>query len=165
MNAKGTVEAALFSSSKALHIRDIVERTGLSEETIQNALDVLQMEYERRNSAIKISKIGTEYVMMLREEYSEFSEKFTEAELTRGMMKTLVTIAYNQPILQSELNKTIGARVYDDVPALVEKGLISKKRSGQTWQLSTTKKFLEYFGIEGSGKASIRQWIDELNGQ
>lgn len=163
MNAKGAVEAALFSASKGLKVSELAEMINVSEDRINTALEVLQMEYERRNSAIKISAVGNEYVMRLRDEYSSFSESLTHAELSRGMMKTLVTIAYNQPLLQSELSRNIGSRVYDDVPALIEKGLISGKKTGQTLELTTTRKFIEYFGIEGTSKAAIRQWIDEMN--
>jgi len=163
VNSKGAVEAALFSASKGLKVSELAEMINVSEDRIRTSLEVLAMEYERRNSAIKISAVGNEYVMRLRDEYAPFSETLTSAELTKGMMKTLVTIAYNQPVLQSELNRNIGARVYDDVPALIEKGLISGKKVGQTLELTTTRRFIEYFGIEGSSKAAIRQWIDEMN--
>ena len=161
VNAKGAVEAALFSSSNPLRVRDIAERTGLSDEKVREMLERLHDEYERRNSAMKISKIGSDYVMMLRDEYIDYTDRFTTAELTPGMMKTLSAIAYNQPIMQSELFKTLGSRVYDDVPALVEKGLVAAKKVGQTKELTTTKKFMEYFGVEATGKKDIRRWMDE----
>lgn len=161
MNAKGAVEAALFSASGPLRVKDIAERTGLEEEKVKTLLERLADEYERRSSAIKVSKIGSDYVMMLRDEYMDYTDKFTTAELTPGMMKTLSAIAYNQPILQSELFKTLGSRVYDDVPVLVEKGLVGARKVGQTKELTTTKRFMEYFGVEATNKKDIRRWMDE----
>lgn len=161
MNPKGAVEAALFSASSPLRVRDIAERTGLDDDKVKELLERLHDDYERRNSAMKISKIGADYVMMLRDEYLEYADKFSTAELTPGMMKTLSAIAYNQPIMQSELFKNLGSRVYDDVPVLVEKGLVSAKKVGQSKELTTTKRFMEYFGVEATGKKDIRRWMDE----
>lgn len=162
MNARGVVEAALFTSSGPLSMEDLMDRTCLSAEKIENVLKDLERVYDMINSAMRIGKVGDGYSIMLRDEYTGYVEKYVGSELTKGMMKTLATIAYNQPITQSELNRNIGARVYEDVPALVELGLIHAKRVGQTKELTTTRKFLEYFGIESSTKDGIRKWIESL---
>jgi segregation and condensation protein B len=98
--------------------------------------------------------------MMLRTEYTDFTGKFAKAEMTGGMMRTLSTIAYNQPVLQSELFRTRGPRVYDDVRALMEMDMVAGKRSGQTLELTTTKKFSEYFGIGSTRISDIKKWIE-----
>ena len=112
MEAKGAVEAALFSSSDNLRISDIAERTGFPEEEVRTAIMDLRREYDDRDSAIVIAKIGSEYRMMLRSEYSDYTGRFGKAEMSGGLMKTLSTIAYNQPVLQSELVRTRGPRAY-----------------------------------------------------
>ena len=160
MDEKGAVEAALFSSAEKIGVSDISERTGLSEGKIRHALKDLRQEYDDRGSAIMIAKIGSEYKMMLRTEYTEYTGKFAKAEMTGGMMRTLSTIAYNQPVLQSELFKTRGPRVYDDVRALMEMDMVSGKRAGQTLELTTTKKFSEYFGIGSTRIPDIKKWIE-----
>ncbi|MBO6084176.1 MAG: SMC-Scp complex subunit ScpB [Candidatus Methanomethylophilaceae archaeon] len=163
MDARGAVEAILFTSPRPIPVREIAERTNLSEEKVQDVLQDLIRVYDMINSAIRIAKIGNDYAMALREEYTHIAETFIGTELTRGMMKTLATIAYNQPILQSELSNNIGARVYEDVPVLIERGLVHAKKVGQTKELTTTKKFLEYFGIEANSKDGIRKWIESMN--
>ena len=163
MDARGAVEAALFTSSRPLPVKEIAERTNLSEEKVKDLLQDLIRIYDMMKSAIKIGKVGNDYAMMLREEYAGYTNQFTDAELTRGMMKTLATIAYNQPILQSELCRNIGARVYEDVPALIEMGFVHAKKSGQTKELTTTRKFMEYFGVEANSKDGIRKWIESIS--
>ncbi|MBO4797178.1 MAG: SMC-Scp complex subunit ScpB [Candidatus Methanomethylophilaceae archaeon] len=160
MNPKSAVEAALFSASGNLRISEIAEKTGFSDEEVRTAIIDLRREYDSRDSAIMIAKLGGEYRMMLRTEYSECTGTFSKAEMTSGMMRTLSTIAYNQPVLQSELFKTRGPRTYEDVPALIEMGFVSAKKSGQTKELTTTKKFSEYFGIGSTRKDDIRKWIE-----
>lgn len=160
MNLKSAVEAALFSSADNLNIADIAAKIGRSEEDVRYAVLDLRREYNDRESAITIAKFGSDYRMMLRSEYANFTGEFSKAEMSGGTMRTLSTIAYNQPVLQSELFKNLGARTYDDVRDLMERGFVSGKKKGQTLELATTKKFKEYFGITGSGKDAITKWID-----
>jgi len=160
VDGRGAVEAALFSSPEKVNVEQIAERTGIPVDDVKVALRDLKKEYDERESAIMIAKIGNEYKMMLKPEYSEVTGKFAKAELTGGMMRTLSTIAYNQPVLQSELFNARGVRTYDDVRALVEMGFVSAKRVGQTKELTTTKKFSEYFGIGSTRKEDIKKWIE-----
>lgn len=160
MNVKAAVEAALFSSAVPLKISEISAKANIPEEEVRMAMIDLRREYDSRDSAIMIAKIGSEYRMMLRTEYNDCTGTFSKAEMRNGVMRTLSTIAYNQPVLQSELFKTRGPRTYDDVHQLVELGFVSAKRAGQTKELTTTKKFSEYFGIGSTRKDDIRAWIE-----
>ena len=159
MDVKGAVEAALYSASENLKISDIAAKTGFPVEQVRTAVMDLRREYEDRDSAIQIAKIGTEYRMMLRPEYSEVTGTFARAELSGGALRTLTTIAFYQPVLQAELLKLRGPRVYEDVHTLVEMDFVAKKRAGNTWELTTTKKFAEYFGIGSTRIKDIQAWI------
>ena len=161
MDTKGAVEAALFSASGNLRTSDIAAKTGLPIEEVRSAIMDLRREYEERDSAIQIAKIGVEYRMMLRPEYSECTGTFAKPEMSAGVLRTLTTIAYYQPVLQSELLKLRGPRVYDDVHVLTEMDFVAKKKSGNTWELTTTKKFAEYFGIGSTKVKDIQKWIKD----
>lgn len=160
MDPKGAVEAALFTTSEVLSPAAISEKTGLSLEEVRSAVNTLRKEYDDRGSAIQIAKIGNDYRMMLRPEYSECAGSFAKAELSGGALRTLTSIAYYQPVLQSELLKLRGPRVYDDVHTLHDQGFVSKKRVGNSWELTTTKKFAEYFGIGSTRIKDIKEWIE-----
>ncbi len=161
MDVRGAVEAALFSSSDPLTVREIAERISLPVQEVRTAVMDLRRGYDDRDSAIMIAKIGTGYRMMLRTGFSQYTGRFARAEMTGGMMRTLSTIAYNQPLLQSELFKTRGARTYDDVRALIGMDMVAGRRSGQTLELTTTPHFAEYFGIGSTKVRDIRAWIEE----
>lgn len=160
MGVKGAVEAALFSSPEAMGISAIAEKTGFPEEEVRTALLDLRRDYDDRDSAIAIAKIGSEFRMMLRSEYADYTGRCGKAEIPSGVMRTLGTIAYNQPVLQSDLVKTRGPRAYEDVKRLEELGFVSGKRVGQTRELTTTNRFAEYFGIGSTRKTDIRRWIE-----
>ena len=161
MNVKAAVEAALYSASENLKISDIAAKTNLPVEEVRTAVMDLRREYDDRDSAIQIAKIGTEYRMMLRPEYTEVTGTFAKAELSGGVLRTLTTIAYYQPVLQAELLKLRGPRVYEDVHTLVEMDFVARKRAGNTWEMTTTKKFAEYFGIGSTRIKDIQAWIKE----
>lgn len=90
-------------------------------------------------------------------------QNFSSIDLTKSQQKTLMMIAYNQPVMQSKLSRgdNIGSRVYDDVRSLIDMGLVAGKRVGQTLELTTTKKFSEYVGISSTKPEDIRAWLDK----
>jgi segregation and condensation protein B len=153
------VESVLFSS-KPLKISEMTSAAQLSESEIRSAVRKLAKEYRDRGSAIEIVKIGPKYSMQLRKEFTECARPFTEKEVPDEVLKTAAMIAYHQPVLQSVLAKVLGSDVYKEVETLRSMGLVKAKKRGQTLQLTTTQRFAEYFGIEGSTREDIKKWME-----
>jgi segregation and condensation protein B len=154
------VEAVLFASSKPLRMAEIEAASQLSDDVIRRALAKLKKEYEGRESAIEVVKIGIRYSMQLRKDLVGYGMPFAEVEVPKEVLKTAAYIAYNQPIRQSELAEALGSEVYEHVRVLRSAGLVSAKKQGQTLLLSTSKKFPEYFGIPSSRKDDIKRWME-----
>ncbi|MEM2943406.1 MAG: SMC-Scp complex subunit ScpB [Methanomassiliicoccales archaeon] len=154
------VEAILYSSSEPVSVSEISSHTAFPSRDIRNALKLLATEYDERKSAIEVVKIGNRYAMQLRKEYRKFALRFAERELPDKVLKVAAMIAYHQPILQSDLAKMLGDEVYDGVKILRSMHLILARKKGQTLELRTTRRFLEYFGISGSTRDDIRKWIE-----
>ena len=159
MDPVRVVESVLFSS-KPLKISEMASTAKLSESEIRSAIKRLAKEYRDRGSAIEIVKIGPKYSMQLRKEFTECARPFTEKEVPDEVLKTAAMIAYHQPVLQSLLAKALGSEVYKDVGTLRSMGLVKAKKRGQTLQLTTTQRFAEYFGIEGSTREDIKRWME-----
>jgi len=153
------VESVLFSS-KPLKVSEIASTAQLSESEIRSAVKRLAKEYRDRGSAIAVVKIGPKYSMQLRKEFTECARPFTEKEVPDEVLKTAAMIAYHQPVLQSVLAKVLGSDVYKEVETLRSMGLVKAKKMGQTLQLTTTQRFAEYFGIEGSTREDIKKWME-----
>jgi len=166
MNKKSEVEAALFSASEPITAKDIGDKIDMPDIQVRELIKELIKEYDSRDSAIQITKVGNEYRMQLREEYTVMLQNFSSVDLTKSQQKTLMMIAYNQPVLQSKLSKgnNVGSRVYEDVRLLIDMGMVSGKKSGQSLELTTTKKFSEYLGISSTKPEDIRAWIDKRSG-
>lgn len=160
MEPEVAVEAVLFSAGKPLKAAEISDATGLAQTEVRKALKKLITAYDERNSAIQIARTGLNYSMQLRKEASGYSMQFAEKDLPDRVLRTAAIIAYNQPILQSELAKLMGSDIYEDIRMLRQSGLVSGKKKGQTWMLSTTTKFSEKFGIGSTKKEDIKRWLE-----
>ena len=159
MDPDRVVEAVLFSSSSPVKVTEIADKAQLSPDVVRRALHRLIEEYAAKDRSIEVVKTGLKYSMQLRKDYVQFSASYSVQELDPGVVKTAAIIAYNQPILQSDLAKKRGANVYDDIRTLRHLGLVTGKKTGQTLLLSTSKKFSEYFGIS-TRKEDIKEWME-----
>lgn len=152
------MEAVLFAASQPLRASDISDMCGASPDAVRRELKRLEKEYDERRSAIELAKIGQRYSLQLRAEYNHYALPFAEQEISAEVLKIASIIAYNQPILQSELAKMLGSGVYERVKALRQMGLVTGKHQGQTLLLSTTREFSEKFGL-GTKKEDIKEWM------
>jgi segregation and condensation protein B len=164
LKSERVVEAALFSAGRPLKVSEMSETTGISGDTIRKAVKNLMIEYEKKSTALEIAKVGSKYVMQLKEEYSSPAEMLAKTEVPKKYLKTASLIAYHQPIKQSDLVEMIGPKGYEHVKALHSLGLIKTKPYGQTKILTTTKKFLEYFGIDAKKPHEIKKWLADKIG-
>jgi len=164
MSDRAIVEAALYSAGKPLTLDDLVRVTGLDEAAVKEHLRALAREYERRGSAIEVAQIGTRWTMQIRPEYAEKARPFAPPELDRELLKTAALIAYHQPILQSDLYDMIGEKVYEHTKALEDLKLISRKPSGRSFELTTTRYFAEFFGLKTTNREGIRRMMAERAG-
>lgn len=153
------MEAVLFAASRPLRASDISDMCGMGPDAVRRELRRLEKEYAGRGSAIQVVKVGQRYSMQLRPEYNHYALPFAEREIPAEVLRTASIIAYNQPILQSDLAKMLGSGVYERVKALRQMGLVTGKHVGQTLMLSTTREFSERFGL-GTKKEEIKEWME-----
>ena len=155
------IEAVLFSPPQPVRISDMETQTQLSAATIRKALKDLTAEYESRETSLRVAKVGSGYALLLKDEYAPFGHAFAPKEIPDNILRTASWIAYHQPVLQSDLAHALGSKTYADVKELHSLGLIAMKKKGHSYVLSTTKRFPEYFGINGSSPAAIKKYLEE----
>ncbi len=152
---KARIEAVLFTTAKALSIKEIAEILGEEDvEKTEEAMLELIMDYSSRPGALEIDDENG-YILQVKEEHMDIVEKLCPVELKPAVLKTLAVIALKQPIRQTELKELRGSTAYEHIPELLEKGLISrnKDKNGRSFNLKTTAKFEEYFKIKGDTRA------------
>jgi segregation and condensation protein B len=161
---KAVVEAALYSAGRPLSLEDLVRVTGFDEGAVKEHLRALVQDYQKRGSALEITSIGSRWTMQIRQEYTEKARPFAPTEIARDLLKTAALIAYHQPLLQSELGEMIGEKVYEHTKALEDLKLITRRPSGRSLELTTTRYFAEFFGLKTTGREGIRRLMAERAG-
>ena len=164
MSEVGVVESALFSAGKALAIEEIAQTTGLTPDSVRSAVAALARTYDDRESAIEIVRIGEKWTMQIRAAYGDKAHAFVPPELPKELLKTSALIAYHQPVKQSDLVRMVGAKAYDHVKALTDRGLITTRPVGQTLELRTSSSFPEYFGLAANDRDEMRRLLAERTG-
>ena len=152
-NLKPRIEAVLFTTAKALQVKEIAEILAAESNDVEEALLDLIMDYSSREGALEIDDENG-YIFQVKIEHMDIVEKLCPVELKPAALKTLTVIAIKEPIRLSYLKELRGSNAYEHVQELVEKGLIAKNKdkNGRSYNLKTTKKFAEYFKLKGDAK-------------
>jgi segregation and condensation protein B len=155
------VEAELFSAAKPVSVIDLQTASGLDVRTIRSALKRLIDEYNGSDRAIEIAKMGPRYAMQVKKEFREPAARLADLKIPKDVLKTASLIAYYQPVLQSKMFDLIGNRIYDDAKQLMDLGLVKAKPKRKSIELTTTKKFIETFGIDARSRQEVKAWLEE----
>ena len=141
------IEAALFLSGKFMTIQELVSLTDVNPIILKKTLYDLQGKYS--NSGINLINKENSWKMDVSENYAWMVNKLAtgSSEFRKAEQETLAIIAYKQPIKQSVIIKIRGNKAYDHIKRFIETGLITKKKTGHTYDLSLTESFHEYFHV------------------
>ncbi|MBI5884719.1 SMC-Scp complex subunit ScpB [archaeon] len=146
--AKKIIEAALFMSPTALKTEDFGKiARGYKAEEIRLALELLRKEFNERDTSLKVIESMNGWQMAVKEEYEDkVIHLAASSQFNKSILRTLAFIAYKEPLKQSALIKLRNNKAYDHIKLLEAKGFIQRKQEGQTYLVSTTNKFRQYFG-------------------
>jgi len=162
------MEAALFMSPKPLTLDELntIAQTQSRLET-KAMMNELMNFYNSRKSALEIVELPVGYQMRVKEDYEDHVQQFAQNSMfSRGVMKTLAFIAYKQPVNQSLVVKYRNNKAYDHLKLLLDEGFIKKEPKGRTFVLTTTTKFIEYFGKDfgkAKKKAEVNKGVSSEN--
>ncbi len=159
------VEAVLFAAGKPLSVKEITGALGLDDyRPVQRAVRTLQQTYGNRQSALEVRRVGDRYALQLEERFVPAVHAVTPVEMAPRTLKALTLVAYHQPILQSVLVRMIGDIAYEEVQHLRGLGLVHTEAKGSTLELTTTRRFAEYFGIASTRPEEIRRFLEQKLG-
>jgi segregation and condensation protein B len=159
-NNKAIIEALLFASGEPLTCPAITKATGLAEHEIRNIVNILMSEYRERHSGIIIAEIAEGFEMLTDPDLAAWIRKMKNihgtGKLSQPSLETLSIIAYKQPITRLEIDQLRGVNSDAAVKSLLDKRLIKivgkKETPGRPYLYSTTKEFLQYFGLKNLGE-------------
>ena len=151
------LEALLLSASRPISIDDIVkvfEDPKPSKDEIRKALN--QIDQDCLTRGIELKKIASGYRLQVKQSLSEYIAKLWEEKpqkFSKATLETLSLIAYKQPITRGEIEEIRGVSVGTQlIRGLMERGWVKivgqRDVPGRPSLYSTTKEFLDYFGLQ-----------------
>lgn len=173
MNPKAVLEGLLFvSGDDGLTLeqaRNLLEIEG--EELARVVADLMQ-EYDSENRGIKLEILGNRLKLTTKKEHKEYYQKLLEDEtsefLSQAALETLAIIAYNGPLVRSQVEEIRGVDSSHMVRKLLLKNLIEEKGRtelpGRPILYGVTDDFLDYFGlrsIEDLPKIEEKEMVEE----
>ena len=151
------LEALLLSASRPINIEDIVkvfEDPKPSKDEIRRALN--QIDQDCLTRGIELKKIASGYRLQVKQSLSQYIAKLWEEKpqkFSKATLETLSLIAYKQPITRGEIEEIRGVAVGTQlIRGLMERGWVKivgqRDVPGRPSLYSTTKEFLDYFGLQ-----------------
>ncbi len=153
---KGIIESLLFVAGEPLsidRIKAILEDE--DKKSIQAILWELQHEYDMRLSGLRIVEVAGGFQIASRPELAQWIKRLRKVKqssrLSKPSLETLAIIAYKQPIVKAEIEDIRGVDSSGVIKGLLDKHMIKivgrKDVAGRPILYSTTREFLQYFGL------------------
>lgn len=162
------IEALIFASEKPLTTLEITELVNnalafmddkISLDQVEAALEGITEKYSADFYPFEVKQSGGGWQFLTRPAFHKTvaqlnGEKFLK-RLSAAALETLAIIAYKQPVTKGEIESIRGVSSDYAVQKLLEKELIvisgrNEKAVGQPLLYSTSKNFMDYFGINSA---------------
>ena len=155
---KSKIEAILYCMPKGIETRKLAKLCGIgSAGHVKITIKALAKDYEARESGLEIIHEGDKWKLAVTPQHAELVRTAAKPELSPAITETLAFIAWKGSPKQSDIIKTRSNKAYDHLVELEERGFISKKKFQNTFRISPTKKFYEYFNLEQGEKLAIEE--------
>lgn len=158
------IESLIFVSQSSISKKqikaalDTALEADIPQEDIDASLEEIREKFAMDDFAFELVEISNGYQFMTKGAYhdtiSQFLKQTNVKKLSMAAMETLSIIAYQQPIIKSQIEKIRGVSADYSVQKLLEKELIQiKGRSegpGKPLLYVTSDKFMDYFGLKSN---------------
>ena len=152
------IEAVLLSASRPIDVQEIErvfpEDEKPTREEIRQALQ--KIEEQCKDRGVELKKVSSGYRLQVRQSLSSYVAKLWEERpqrFSKATLETLALIAYRQPITRGEIEEIRGVTIGTQLMrGLMERGWVKivgqRDVPGRPSLYSTTKEFLDYFGLQ-----------------
>jgi len=152
------IEAVLLSASRPIDVQEIErvfpEDERPTREEIRQALQ--EIEEQCKDRGVELKKVSSGYRLQVRQSLSSYVAKLWEERpqrFSKATLETLALIAYRQPITRGEIEEIRGVTIGTQLMrGLMERGWVKivgqRDVPGRPSLYSTTKEFLDYFGLQ-----------------
>ncbi len=164
------VEALIFASDTPLSVEQLCEYTGSGEDSVQQALDRLNNAFLDQQHALIIIEVAGGFRIATDKDFGSIVSQLFEGrkpgKLSRASLETLAVIAYSQPCTRMAIDSIRGVNCDSAIRTLLERDMIRisgrMETPGRPLLYSTTRVFLEYFGLNDLDHLPRSEEIAEL---
>jgi segregation and condensation protein B len=159
MQLRKVIEAALLAWGESLSVNQLREMFDENErpEEAEVRAGLAALAEDCAGRAVELVEVASGWRLQVRAEFAlPVSRLWQErpGRYSRALLETLALIAYRQPITRGEIEDVRGVAVNPHiVRTLTERGWIRvvghREVPGRPELLSTTREFLDYFGLRG----------------
>ncbi|BBO88648.1 SMC-Scp complex subunit ScpB [Desulfosarcina ovata] len=167
---KYIIESLLFVAETPLtleQLKGVLE--GEETAAIKAALESLIADYDTRNGGFVLRQVAGGYQFRTQGRFNEWIKRLIKPNaprLSKAALETLAIIAYNQPIIRSDIEHIRGVDSGGVIRMLMERKLIRvlgrKEIPGRPLIYATTKHFLEVFELKDLKDLPTPKEIEEL---
>lgn len=162
------IESLIFASDKPVTTLELTELVNnalgfmddkVSLDQVEAALEGIQEKYSSEFYPFEVIQSGGGWQFLTKKEYHKTvaqlnGDKFLK-RLSAAALETLAIVAYKQPVTKGEIESIRGVSSDYALQKLLEKELIiisgrNEKAPGQPLLYSTSKNFMDYFGINSA---------------
>ena len=171
------IEAFIFASNEPLSaskIRKVIidneQNIEISEETVDEFIQLLNQRYEESGCSFRIERIGGGYTFLTQKKYhywlSVFQHDNAYRKLSQSATESLAIVAYRQPITKPEVDQIRGVDSGYILRQLMEKALIEVAGRGdgpgKPLVYKTSRHFLRHFGLNSVQDLPKPREIEEI---
>jgi segregation and condensation protein B len=150
----GLLEALLLASGDPLPIARVQEILGCSKAEVAQIAEALKESYAGEGRGLELVAVAQKLQLRTKAMYAEYVRQLIAVKprkLSQAALETLAVIAYQQPVVKSEVDKIRGVDVAPTVKTLLERNLVKiigyQASVGQPALYGTTEEFLSIFGL------------------
>jgi segregation and condensation protein B len=150
----GLLEALLLASGDPLPISRIEELLGCQKADVLALAETLKESYAAENRGLELVNVSSKLQLRTKARYAEHVRNLIAVKprkLSQAALETLAVIAYQQPVVKSEVDKIRGVDVAPTIKTLIERKLVKilgyQPSVGQPALYGTTEDFLSIFGL------------------
>lgn len=148
------LEALLLANGDPLSVARVGEIIGGTRSEILALADKLQAQLATESRGIELVVVSEKLQLRTKAAFAEHVRRLMAVrprKLSQAALETLAVIAYQQPVVKSEIDKIRGVDVAPTVKTLLERKLIKiigyQASVGQPALYGTTEDFLQVFGL------------------
>jgi segregation and condensation protein B len=163
------LEALLLANGDPLSIQRIQDVVGLSRSEVLESADRLQAALADNARGIELVVVAEKLQLRTKAAYADYVRQLMAVKprkLSQAALETLAVVAYQQPVVKSEIDKIRGVDVAPTLKTLLERKLVKiigyQASVGQPALYGTTEDFLQVFGLSALSELPALQDLKAL---